>query len=124
MDEKEKSNVEIDRRSERLWEILCHLTGLAGFILPPFGQIIGPLVIWLIKRNELPSVDEYGKEAVNFQISMTIYMFIAGILCFILIGIPLLIALVITDLVSIIVASLKASNGELFRYPATIRFIR
>jgi uncharacterized Tic20 family protein len=111
-------------KDARLWGMLCHLTALAGFIGIPFGNIIGPLVVWLMKRNEIPFVDEQGKEAVNFQISVILYAIVAGILILVLIGIPLLFGLVIFDIVMTIVASVKANSGQHFRYPISIRFIK
>ena len=103
--------------------MLCHLSALSGYIIP-FGNIIGPLVFWLIKRNDSAFVDENGKESLNFQISVTIYAFIGFVLSFVLIGIPLLIILGIATLVLIIVAGVKASQGESYRYPLTIRLIK
>lgn len=101
----------------------CHLAALAGYIIP-FGWIIGPLVVWLIKREESAYVDYHGKEALNFQISVLIYGIISVFLVFILIGIPILIALGIYQVVMIIIATIKASNGEYYRYPLTIRFLK
>lgn len=107
----------------RTWEILCHITALVGFIGVPLANIIAPLVIWLLKKQESPSVDAHGKESVNFQISMTIYTILAGLSCFVVIGVVLLPAVLIANLVLIIIASIKASNGQFYRYPLTIRFI-
>jgi uncharacterized Tic20 family protein len=107
----------------RTWDMLCHLSALAGYLIP-FGNVIGPVIIWQIKKNEYPSVDAHGKEAVNFQISVLIYTFVSILLTFVLIGIPLLVASVIGNLVLIVIASIKANNGETFRYPLTIRFIK
>jgi len=109
---------------EYTWGMACHLSALAAFIGIPFGHILGPLVVWLIKRDQFPFVDAQGKEALNFQISMTIYAIVAFILCFVLIGIPLLIAIAILDLILVIVAAVKASTGQSYRYPLAIRFIR
>lgn len=100
----------------------CHLAAFAGWVIP-LGWILGPLIVWLIKRNEFPFVDEQGKEAVNFQLSVIIYGIVAGILCLLLIGFVLLIALAIFQIVLVIVATVKVSNGEHYRYPLTIRFI-
>ena len=111
-------------QDEKTFGMLVHLAALAQFILPSFGNIIGPLIIWLIKRDQSPWIDQQGKEALNFQISVTIYAFVAGLLAFILIGIPLLIALGIFWLVMVIIASVKANEGILYQYPLTIRFIR
>ncbi|MCB2219826.1 MAG: DUF4870 domain-containing protein [Bacteroidetes bacterium] len=109
-------------QDERMWGMFCHLSALAGYIIP-LGSIIGPLVIWSIKKMEFPFVDDQGKEALNFQISMFIYMVISAILIIIVVGILLLIALGIFQLIMIIIASIRANNGETFRYPLTIRFI-
>jgi hypothetical protein len=113
-----------DDKEAQKWGMLCHLLALAGFVGIPFGNIIGPLVVWLLKKSDYPFVDEQGKESLNFQISMTIYGIVAAFLIFVIIGIFLLIGLVIADLVLVIIASVKTSNGESHRYPLTIRFIK
>jgi hypothetical protein len=108
--------------SDRTWDILCHISALAGFVVP-LGNILGPLIIWLIKRREIPSVDAHGKESLNFQISVLIYMAISAVLMLVLIGIVLMIVVGVAAIVLVVIASVKASNGELYRYPLTIRFI-
>ena len=113
----------MNETQERTWALIAHLSALAGFIVP-FGHIIGPLVVWLIKKDESPFVDDQGKEAINFQISMTLYAVIAAILILVVIGIFLLIGIGILDIVLVIIAAVKANAGEKFRYPLTIRFIR
>jgi len=112
-----------DEKQVRMWGMLCHLTALIGFIGIPFGHLLGPLVVWLVKKNDDPFIDEQGKESLNFQISMTIYGIIAAFLVLILIGIPLLIALAVADVILVVIASVKTSNGEPYRYPLTIRLI-
>lgn len=109
--------------------MLSHLSALAGLIIP-FGNIIGPLVIWLVKKDEMPIVNEYGKESLNFQISMTIYMIaagiLAGILSFIVIGVflfPLIAIIGLVDLVLVILASVQANKGLAYHYPFTLRLI-
>ena len=109
-------------KDERTWAMLCHLSTLAGFIIP-FGNIIGPLVLWLIKKDEFPLVNDQGKEAVNFQISMTIYIIASIILIFLLVGIPLLIGLGLFDLIVTVIAAIKANEGARYRYPLCIRFV-
>jgi uncharacterized Tic20 family protein len=109
-------------KDERSWAMICHLSTLAGFVIP-FGNIIGPLVTWIIKKDEFPLVDDQGKEAINFQISMTIYIIASIILIFLLVGIPLLIALGLFDLIVTVIAAIKANEGIKFRYPLCIRFI-
>jgi len=103
--------------------MLAHLAALAGFIIP-FGNIIGPLVVWLIKKDESAWVDRQGKESLNFQISVSIYAIVAGILTLILIGILLLIAVGIFSLVMVIISTVRVNNGEYFQYPLCIRFLR
>ncbi|MEA3188395.1 MAG: uncharacterized protein QOD99_2225 [Chthoniobacter sp.] len=110
-------------KEERMWAMLAHLSAFLGHFLPGIGNIVAPLVIWILKKDEFPLVDDQGKEALNFQISMTIYYLIAGALCFVLIGIPILIGLGIFNLIIIIVAAVKANDGVRYRYPFTIRFI-
>ena len=107
----------------RNWCVLCHASALAGLFFHFFGHLLGPLVVWLIKRVDSPEIDAAGKESLNFQISMLIYDIIAFILCFVLIGIPILIALWILNTVFVIIASVKTSQGEFYRYPLTIRLI-
>jgi len=107
----------------RNWCVLCHASALLGLFFHFLGHLIGPLVVWLIKRADSPEIDAAGKESLNFQISMLIYDIIAGILCLVLIGIPILIALWILNTVFVIIASVKTSQGEFYRYPFTIRLI-
>ena len=110
------------------WAMLCHIAGLGGFVLPGIGCVIGPLIVWQIKKDLAPFVDENGKEAMNFQISMLIYGAIAVLLILLVItaciGTVLLPAVAIVDIVFLIIAAIKASNGEAYRYPVTIRFIK
>ncbi len=104
------------------WAMGCHLSALAGLVIP-FGNILGPLVVWLVKREEMKRVAEAGKEALNFQISMTIYLLVASLLCFVLVGFVLLPVLALADLVLTIVAGVKAGQGEDYRYPFTFRLV-
>ena len=107
----------------RTWCVLCHASALLGLFFHFFGHLLGPLIVWLIKREMSPEIDANGKESLNFQISMLLYDVIAGILCIVLIGIPILIALWVLNTVLVIIASVKTSNGEFYRYPLTIRFV-
>jgi uncharacterized Tic20 family protein len=103
--------------------VLCHASALLGLFFHFLGHVLGPLIIWLLKRGDSPEIDRYGKESLNFQISMLIYDAVAAILCAVLIGIPILIGLWVLNTVLVIVASVKAGQGEFYRYPFTIRFI-
>ncbi len=148
MDQPQTSNVDADarRRMEeaRTWGMLCHLSVFSGFVIP-FGNIFGPLTVWLMKRDSIPEVMEQGKEAMNFQISMLLYslilvvVFIAALLGFAAevesdtAGLkPLLatfgwlfgfIVIGLLELVCVIIATVRASRGETFHYPLSIRFI-
>ena len=107
----------------RTWCMLAHATALVGFLVPVAGHIVGPLIIWLAKRHDSPEIDAHGKESMNFQISMLIWNAISAILILVLIGIPLLILLHILNIIFVIVASIQASEGKLYRYPFAIRLI-
>ena len=111
-------------KKARTWAMLCHLSALLAFIGIPCGNLLGPLVIWLIFRNEFPLVDQEGKEALNFQISFTIYALIAAVLVLILVGIGLIVILAIADIILVIMATVKVNNGEKFKYPLTLRFLK
>jgi uncharacterized Tic20 family protein len=106
-----------------MWAMLCHLSALSGLIVP-FGSLIGPLIIWQLKKNEFPIVDDQGKEALNFQITTLIAAIVSGILIFVAIGFVLLIAVAIASLVLTIIAAIKANNGETYRYPFALRLIK
>lgn len=108
----------------RNWAMLCHLSALVGLLGNGIGFFLGPLIVWLIKKEEHPFIDDQGKEAVNFQITMFIAFMIALVLSFVLIGIPLLLALGVLEIVFPIIAAIQASNGTHYRYPLAIRFIK
>ncbi len=116
-------NVELTK-DDKTWGMLCHLLTFCGLIGIPFGNILAPLVIWLIKKTESEFVDYNGREALNFQISLTIYAIVTGALCFVFIGFLLIPVILIADIVLTIMATVKANNGELYKYPLTIRLIK
>ena len=110
-------------KQERTWAMFCHLGAYAGYILP-FGHILAPLIIWLVKKNEFPLVEDQGKESLNFQISITIYALVAALLALKLIGFVVMFGLAIFAIVMVVVAAIKANSGERYRYPLTIRFTK
>jgi uncharacterized Tic20 family protein len=110
-------------KQEKTWAMIAHLSMLCGFIIP-LGNVIGPLIVWLIKKEEGPFVDQHGKEALNFNISMTIYSAISYLLVFVLIGFVLLAVLFVFFVIALITAAIKANDGKPYRYPFTIRFIK
>jgi uncharacterized Tic20 family protein len=107
----------------RKWASLCHIVALSGLIGNGVGFVLGPLVVWLIKKDEYPFVEEQGKEAINFQITMVIAAIVSGILTVVIVGFFLLVAVGIVMIAFPIVAAVKTSRGEHYRYPFTIRFI-
>ncbi len=107
----------------RTWCVLAHATALVGFLVPLAGHIVGPLIIWLAKRGDSPEIDAHGKESLNFQLSMLIYNLIAAVLCLVLIGFFILAILHILNVVFVIIASIQASEGKVYRYPLAIRLI-
>jgi len=116
---------EMDDKQARTWGMLCHIAAFAGFIIPLVGNIVGPLVIWLIKKEEHPFIDDQGKESLNFQITISIGGLVASILtCLAGLGIILGIAIFVFYVVFVIIAAIKASNGEQYRYPVTLRLVK
>ena len=114
----------------RTWAMFCHLSGLAGFVIPVvLSGIIAPLIVWQVKKDEDPFIDEQGKEALNFQISIALYATLGVAACFItcvgVVLVPFLLGIVyLVNLVLLIIAAIKANNGEHYRYPLSIRFIK
>ncbi|MEM9908248.1 MAG: DUF4870 domain-containing protein [Cyanobacteria bacterium P01_D01_bin.44] len=102
--------------------MVCHLLTFVGYMMP-FGNVIAPLVLWLTKRETSQFIDVHGREVLNFQISILIWSMVSLILSCFLIGIPLLIAIAIFDIVVTIIGALEAQKGRYYRYPLTIRFI-
>ena len=110
--------------------MLCHLSALAGYIIP-FGNVLGPLIIWQIKKNEFPSVEEHGKAALNFQITVLIGVLIgitaAVLLSAVCIGfllIPVVVVIGLCGLIFAVIAGIKANNGEPYRYPWSLNLVK
>ena len=107
----------------RQWAMFLHFSLLAGFIVPILGLIV-PIIIWQLKKTDLPEIDAHGKVVVNWIISAIIY----GIVCFLFIhffiGFPLLFILAALWIIFPIIGGIKANNGELWKYPLSIQFIK
>ena len=108
---------------DRTWALICHLSGLAGYVIP-LGNIVGPLIVWLLKKDQSWFIDDQGKEAINFQITMTIYVILAIIAVFLVIGIFLIPLVAVAGLILMIVAAVNANRGIAYRYPLTLRLIK
>ena len=110
-------------REVRQWAMFCHFSAFLGMWCP-FGSLIGPLVLWQVKREVDPFIDAQGKEALNFQITVAIASAICYLLMFVLIGFALLALVLIGALVLTIIAGIKANEGVAYRYPFTWRLIK
>ena len=118
------SLTEAEAREARQWSMWIHLSGLCHYVVPiPGAAIVAPLILWSMKKEESAYIDEHGKEAINFQISILIYLLVSFVLCFVVIGIVLVPAVAVFQLIACIVAGLKANEGEIMRYPMNIRFL-
>lgn len=111
-------------KDARNWAMICQLSALAGFIVPPVGHVLGPLIVWAVKKDEFPFVDDQGKEALNFQLTITIGYVLCVPLIFIVIGVFMMAALGLYSFIMIIIASIKANDGVAYRFPHTIRFLK
>ena len=116
-------NKSMSEDEERKWAMFAHI-GTFSSMFVPLGNIIAPIVIWQMKKNESPFVVEQAKESLNFQVTLMIYGLISFLLIFIIIGFFLIFALVIFGLIIVIVAGVKANEGEHYRYPMTLRLIK
>lgn len=108
----------------KTWCVACHLASLSGFITG-FGFILGPLIVWLLKKHSSNEIDVHGRESLDFQISMFIYGLVLAGLGFLTCGVTwgLLVVLAIFQIVATILAAVRTSNGVPWRYPLTIRFL-
>ncbi len=107
-------------KEERNWGMFCHLGAFAGFIIP-FGNIIAPLILWLLKREDSSFIDAQGKESLNFQVSFTIYAFVSLLLIFVYIGLIIFPILFFLFFILVIIAAIKAQDGVVYHYPLSIR---
>lgn len=114
------------RGEEKTWSMFAHLAAFVAMVplVPVIGMVLGPLVVWLLKKDEMPLVAENGKRALNFNITMFIAYCAALILCIILIGIPILFGLIIFHFIVTILAAIKASEGGVYEYPFSMKLIQ
>lgn len=110
------------KKKAREWGMILHLSLFAGHAVP-FGGIIAPIVIWQMKKNELPQIDQHGKNAVNWIISFIIYMTISLLLCLVFVGFVLVPVVAVLGIVFPIIAAVKANEGRVWKYPLAIPFL-
>lgn len=104
------------------WITLTHVSAFAGLLIP-CGNIVGPLIVWLLKKEEFPAVDAAGRQVMNFQISWSIYMVVAVASIWVCIGALLAPLVGLSMLVFTIIGAVKASKGEAYTFPLTIKFL-
>lgn len=107
---------------ERTYSMLLHLSQFLGWLIGPLSIAV-TLVMWLAKKDQSQYIDDHGREAMNFTISIWIYTIIGIILAFFVVGICMIAALSVFEIVVVIMAAVRASSGGYYRYPMTIRFI-
>ena len=115
----------------RMWNMFCHLSALVGLLGIPFGNVLGPLVVWQIKKNEIPSVEAHGKAALNFQLTIviaTIVSVAAGfILSFFCVGILFVVlggVVFLCGMIFALIAGIKANDGQEYKYPYSLNLIK
>lgn len=111
------------QKKVRDWSMVLHLSLLAGHTVP-LGGIVAPILIWQLQKDEMPELDEHGKNAVNWIITSVIGFVVFGLLSLVLVGIPFLIALAVASVVFPVIAAVKASEGRTWRYPLSIPFFK
>ena len=108
----------------RRWAMLCHYSAFCWFVVPMIGNVLGPLIIWQLKKDMDPFIDEQGKEALNFQITFSILLMICGVLAWILIGFPLMVLVSVVALVLVVIAGIRSNEGKPYRYPLCWRIVK
>ncbi|MDX9687758.1 DUF4870 domain-containing protein [Halopseudomonas formosensis] len=108
----------------RMWAMIAHLAGFLGYFLPVIGSLIGPLIVWQLKKDTHPYVDEQGKEALNFQITVLIAALVCVLLMLIAVGFLLIWVVAVGAIVLMIIAAIKANEGAPYRYPFCLRLIK
>jgi uncharacterized Tic20 family protein len=109
---------------ERTWAMFVHLAAFSAALGVPLGNVVGPLVVWQVKKKEMPGLEAHAKEAMNFHISMLIYGIVSAVLILVVVGLALVLVVGITSIVCTILAALKANDGGFYRYPLTLRLIK
>ncbi|TMP16595.1 MULTISPECIES: DUF4870 domain-containing protein [unclassified Pseudoalteromonas] len=123
MDDNQKVEIIVADKDQRTWAMFCHLSALAGLLFP-FGSVIGPLIVWLVKKEEMPLVAEHGRKSLNFQLTMMIAYIVCFMLMFVVVGVILLPLVALFSLIMVVVSAIKANDGKEVNYPMAIEFIK
>ena len=123
MDDNQKVEIIVADKEQRTWAKFCHLSALAGLLFP-FGSVIGPLIVWLVKKEEMPLVAEHGRKSLNFQLTMMIAYIVCFMLMFVVVGVILLPLVALFSLIMVVVSAIKANDGKEVKYPMAIEFIK
>mgnify|MGYP000117837879 CR=1 FL=1 len=123
MDDNQKVEIIVADKEQRTWAMFCHLSALAGLLFP-FGSVIGPLIVWLVKKEEMPLVAEHGRKSLNFQLTMMIAYIVCFMLIFVVVGAILLPLVALFSLIMVVVSAIKANDGKEVNYPMSIEFIK
>ena len=114
----------VPTENERTWGMLAHLSALAGLVMPLVGIVLGPLLVWLTRRDESEFVAAHAKEALNFNISVLLGALACMLLMLVFVGFLLGTALFVAWLVMMLIAVIKASEGQSYRYPFSLRLVK
>lgn len=114
----------IPSREERQWAMLCHYSAFFWLLVPMIGNVLGPLILWQLKKEDSPFIDQQGREALNFQITYSLSMMVCGVLAWVLIGFPLMLLISVTALVLVVIAGMRANEGKAYRYPLCWRIVK
>jgi len=117
------TGVALEQQTRR-WSAILHLSILTGYLAVPLVGLVAPIVIWQLKKDELPGLDVHGRNAADWILSSLIYVVVSIVLCVVLIGFPLLLALGVCSIIFPILAAVKANNGEIRKYPYVIEFFK
>ena len=110
-------------QNTRTWAMLLHFSVFAGYVIPMAG-LLAPILIWQLKKNEMPELDAHGRMVLNFLLSMLIYSIVAFLLAFLLVGFLVFAIIAVVGIVFLIVGGIKANNGEMWNYPLMLPLIK
>ena len=113
----------LQTQEEKQMGMFLHLSQLINVVIP-MGGVIAPIILWQVKKEEMPALDAHGKVVVNWIISSFIYMIISAVLTIVLIGFLTLLGVALLTVIFPIIGAVKANNGEPFQYPLCIRLLK